>query len=164
MSTERDELADVLERTYDLNPGMASFELLAQATLNAGYRKIFDGDCGLSNTAPDEREAAEAWMRWANLVDIDGGEPNGIAAMQQMLTEFGYRKPRTVTTVEELDALPVGSVVLRNGRAFQRYKLRPDVFGEYQEWKCADGGFVRSSKDGSSILPATVLHTPEVGA
>lgn len=70
----------------------------------------------------------------------------------------GYRKPRTITTTEELDALPVGSVVLRNGRAFQRYKLQPDVFGEFQEWKCADGGFVRSSKDGSSILPATVLH------
>jgi hypothetical protein len=31
--------------------------------------------------------------------------------MRQMLTEFGYRKPRTVTTVEELDALATGAAV-----------------------------------------------------
>lgn len=36
---ERDELAKVIERAYDLNPGMVTFELLAHATLAAGYRK-----------------------------------------------------------------------------------------------------------------------------
>lgn len=71
----------------------------------------------------------------------------------------GYRKPRTITTTEELDALPVGSVVLRNGRAFQRFAPhRVNAFYEYKAWQCTDGGFVRSTKDGSSILPATVLH------
>jgi hypothetical protein len=55
----RDELAAVIEQAYDLNEGMATFELLAHATIAAGYRK-----------------------------------------------------PRTITTAEELDALPVGSAVL----------------------------------------------------
>ncbi|TQJ60500.1 hypothetical protein FBY30_2768 [Arthrobacter sp. SLBN-83] len=71
----------------------------------------------------------------------------------------GYRKPRTITTAEELDALPVGSVVLRNGRAFQRFAPhRVNAFYEYKAWQCTDGGFVRSTKDGMSILPATVIH------
>jgi len=72
----------------------------------------------------------------------------------------GYRKPRTITTVEELDALPVGSVVLHDGRAFQHYPAYPAPFDEYQKWKCGDGGFVRSTNDGSMILPATVLYEP----
>lgn len=37
--SERDDLAAVIERAYDLNEGMATFELLAHATLAAGYRK-----------------------------------------------------------------------------------------------------------------------------
>lgn len=74
----------------------------------------------------------------------------------------GYRKPRVITTAEELDALPVGSVVLRNGRAFQRFAPRQvNAFYEYKMWQCTDGGFVRSTKDGSSILPATVLYEAE---
>lgn len=77
------------------------------------------------------------------------------------ITAAGYRKPRVVTTTEELDALPVGSVVLRNGRAFQRFAPRPAAFGEYRMWKCTDGGYVRSTNDGSSILPATVIYDPE---
>jgi hypothetical protein len=68
------------------------------------------------------------------------------------------RKPRTITTAEELDALPVGSVVLRHGRAFQRFAPRAAAFGEYKKWQCTDGGFVRSTKDGSTILPATLIH------
>lgn len=34
----REELATVLERAYDLNEGMATFELLAHAILAAGWR------------------------------------------------------------------------------------------------------------------------------
>jgi hypothetical protein len=77
------------------------------------------------------------------------------------LRRKGWVLPRTITTAEELDALPVGSVVLCRGRAFQHYPAYPAPFDEYQKWKCADGGFVRSTKDGSQILPATVLHEPE---
>lgn len=58
-----------------------------------GYRQIFDGDCGLGGIDDEtEKEAAEAWMRWSNLVSWDGSEPNGIAAMKQMLAEFGYER------------------------------------------------------------------------
>lgn len=77
------------------------------------------------------------------------------------LLAAGYSKPRTISTVEELDALPVGSVILHNGRAFQHYPAYPAPFDEYQQWKCGDGGFVRSTKDGSSILPAMLIHGPE---
>uniref|UniRef100_UPI003F498935 hypothetical protein n=1 Tax=Arthrobacter silvisoli TaxID=2291022 RepID=UPI003F498935 len=64
---------------------------LAEELITAGYRKIFDGDCGLSGVkVPDERDAAEAWMRWANLATND--EIGAIGAMKQMLTELGYRK------------------------------------------------------------------------
>lgn len=63
-----------------------------------------------------------------------------------------------ITTPQELDALPVGSVVLHHGRAFQHYPAHSAPFDEYQKWKCPDGGFVRSTKDGSSILPALVIH------
>lgn len=82
--------------------------------------------------------------------------------IRKLLAIIEESKPRTITTPEELDALPVGSVVMHNGRAFQRYPAYPAPFDEYQKWKCGDGGFVRSTKDGSSILPATVLHEPEV--
>jgi hypothetical protein len=77
-----------------------------------------------------------------------------------VLIAAGYRKPCQITTVEELDALAVGSVVLHSGRAFQHYPAYPAPFNEYRKWKCTDGGFVRSTKDGSAILPATVLYEP----
>ena len=65
---------------------------LAHHIRRAGYRKIFDAACGLSNVKdPSDVEAAEAWMRWANLAMND--EIGAIGAMKQMLTEFGYRKP-----------------------------------------------------------------------
>jgi hypothetical protein len=111
MST-RDELAKLLfvtdnsgaaepehewEMTTRHNPAHAEYAyMLADALIAAGYRQIFDGDCGLSNiTDPTDREAAEAWMRWANLVDVTGAGLDGIAAMKQMLTELGYRKQAT---------------------------------------------------------------------
>jgi hypothetical protein len=92
----RDELAKVIEAGYSEDPSDCPYDHapeIADAILAAGYRKIFDGDGGLSNIKdPEDREAAEAWMRWANLVNCGGGEPNGIQAMKQMLSEFGYKK------------------------------------------------------------------------
>lgn len=98
MINERDELADVYTgHPVSLGPNPKKLmrghaQEIADAIIAAGYRKIFDGDCGLSSVKdPDDREAAEAWMRWANIVSGNGH--NGIAAMRQMLTELGYRKP-----------------------------------------------------------------------
>lgn len=63
---------------------------IATEIVDAGFRKIFDGDCGLSSiTDMEDREAAEAWMRFSNLVL---GDHDGISAMKQMLHELGYRK------------------------------------------------------------------------
>jgi len=87
----RDELMEDI-RSID-GPALLGGDVLADGLIAAGYRKIFDGDCGLSNIQdPTDREAAEAWMRWANLVNTGDGEPDGIGAMKQMLTELGYRK------------------------------------------------------------------------
>lgn len=73
----------------------------------------------------------------------------------------GYRKPRTITTEDELDALPVGSVVLSDP---YRYMVHggadcgwPIAF---QKWD--DGLWHRGARSGSThpdnFLPATVLH------
>ncbi len=81
--------------------------------------------------------------------------------MADAILAAGYRKPRTINTVEELDALPVGSVVLCRGRSWQRYEPRKvDRLGFYSAytWMCPDGGFVREPKDAFPILPAIVLH------
>ena len=95
---DRRDMSRIIEREYS----QARFEgfgewdqarLVAHHLHTAGYRQIFDGDCGLSNVEdPSDKEAAEAWMRWANLVNTGDGEPDGIGAMKQMLTELGYRK------------------------------------------------------------------------
>lgn len=58
----------------------------------------------------------------------------------------GYRKPRTVTTVEELDALPFMSVVMDDlGRVYQRWLLAG--------WQSAGPTLGTKIK-----LPSTVLH------
>jgi len=88
---DRDELAEIIWDEDACDWRQSGPNEVAAAILTAGYRKIFDGDCGLSNVKdPTDREAAEAWMRWANIVS--GNDGNGIAAMKQMLTELGYRK------------------------------------------------------------------------
>ncbi|MEW1813253.1 hypothetical protein AB0284_21430 [Pseudarthrobacter phenanthrenivorans] len=72
------------------------------------------------------------------------------------LTELGYRKPRTVTTAAELDALPVGSVILDADQGpWQKvaptYWAFPDSTSWYGSQHIAENDF----------LPATVLHEGE---
>ena len=63
------------------------------------------------------------------------------------LLAAGYRKPRTITTPEELDALPVGSIILDvENDAWQKMTSG--------SWSCADQ--VNGSPSG--YLAATVLH------
>ena len=71
----------------------------------------------------------------------------------EAILRAGWRKPRTVETVEELDALPEKSIILdRVGYAWQKLEgywvswLDP---GETSKW-LANGGY----------LPALVLWTP----
>ena len=66
------------------------------------------------------------------------------------LLDLGYRKPRTVTTEQELEALPVGSIVRTPaGDALVRY-VRGFLFG-------GDYTNIRPEAD----LPATVIHEGE---
>lgn len=66
----------------------------------------------------------------------------------------GYGKPRTITTVAELDALPVGSVVMDN-REYVGHKARNN---ELPNWEVTLHKF---SKETTALdLPATVLYEP----
>lgn len=81
----------------------------------------------------------------------------------------GYRKPRVIETAADLDALPVGSVVLVDDRkcgddcAWQLFddvtELR-DEFGDKarQAWGSAAYIHEMSSADLFNLGPATVLH------
>lgn len=155
--TARDELAEVIEAGYGDDSSDCPYDhapTIADAVLTAGYRKIFDGDCGLSNVKdPTEREAAEAWMRWANLAMNE--EIGAIVAMKQMLTEFRYRKPRTISTAEELDALPFEAVIRdAEGHVLERW-------GEPEEslWTTVMVNAFIPRDD--IALPVTVLHDPD---
>ena len=71
------------------------------------------------------------------------------------LIAAGYRKPRTVTTAAELDALPVGSVVLdKDGDPWQ--SIRNSGL-----WWCTDPG-IEYGFEATELLndfgPATILH------
>jgi hypothetical protein len=68
----------------------------------------------------------------------------------------GYSKPRTITTAEELDALPVMSVVL--DRLDICYRLYRDTAYREPVW-CVVGETSPSSPH--AWLPATVLYEPK---
>lgn len=66
----------------------------------------------------------------------------------------GYRKPRTVTTVEELDALPFGSVILdRSGLSLHK--------NEFTGWRASNGAKdIDEAMLAQEAFPAIVLHEP----
>ena len=67
----------------------------------------------------------------------------------------GYRKPRQVTTVEELDALPVESIV-RDATGFTWDKWWDDDGHEFSWWATTGDRTEYSPKRVN--LPATVLY------
>lgn len=67
----------------------------------------------------------------------------------------GYRKPRTITTVEELDALPFGSVIL-DPTGLSLHK------NEFTGWRASNGAKgISPEMLAQEALPATVLHETE---
>jgi ribonucleotide monophosphatase NagD (HAD superfamily) len=77
----------------------------------------------------------------------------------QTIANLGYRKPRTITTAEELDALPIGSVVLSD-----TYRHFVDEWRvAFQRW--SDGEWHRGARaictHPDNFLPATLMHDPE---
>lgn len=105
-------------------------------------RDIFLAD----NSGTSEQVMLADWVTFENLRPYAYNIADGLIAK-------GYTKPRIITTVEELDALPEGSVILTNGGEDSAQK---DGEGEWYLW---GGNFGLDSED--IFLPATVLHTPE---
>lgn len=83
--------------------------------------------------------------------------PNKVAyvdhhAAADAILAAGYRKLRTITTVDELDALQHGSIVINKlGEAISKY-------GEHWFFPGVKHRFAVSA----IALPASILHVPEV--
>lgn len=106
-------------------------------------------------------ELAELVTRTA---DSDGLYVGHLTAerIADVMLASGYRKPRTVESVEELDTLPAGSILLASDR-YPRYK--------WTLWRVQTGGMIEQV--GHELkgvtpfryfvdpLPVTVLYTPE---
>ena len=97
---------------------------------------------------------------WARTRD---GVRDGFRSTSRAALEAAWDHQHPVfTTVEELDDLPVGSVVLtQGGRSFQKYEPRTLGGYTFHSWMCSDGGFVRAGYQPSSLLPARVLWRGE---
>ena len=82
-------------------------------------------------------------------------EASFTAHQTDMLTAAGYSKPRTITTVAELDALPVGAVVHWKGTTATR---------SFQSEPAGLNWVAIGSAMGYSVhefnLPVTVLYEP----
>jgi hypothetical protein len=78
-----------------------------------------------------------------------------VEAMADKILAAGYRKPRTITTAAELDALPHGSVIRSSHRHYW-VAHKEDGEGGNQGWAAA--GTSRIPTDLADWLPATVLH------
>jgi hypothetical protein len=103
----------------------------------------------------DRDELAEVIQN--NLYATDGCEQIGLLESEEIadaILAAGYRNPRTVTTAEELDALPRYSVI----RTHQDdvYTKHYDFYEESDNWEARDRMSIHTHD-----LPATVLHTPE---
>jgi len=161
MSTERDELAGVVSAAVGgWNQNTRAITDVADAILAAGYRKpptidndkliIKDGllllDVGDCTCTPyGSSHEYHCGLEYLN-------------DLTKPLERAGYTRNRTVSTVEELGALPVGSVVLdRDGDMSRRFSggWRTVVTEPHIDpWLTVPLEDVE--------LPATVLHSPVV--
>lgn len=68
-----------------------------------------------------------------------------------------------LTTIDDLNELPIGSVILCDQRAWTRLEPHPSQLMTYPAlvtWGCPDGGFVRQGNQPDTLLPAQLLFTP----
>lgn len=81
----------------------------------------------------------------------------GTSEIADALLTAGYRKPRTITTAEELDALP-GESVIRDagGMVFEK----DFIIGDPSDWWWIEPDREGRQTNSAIALPATVLHTP----
>lgn len=123
------DMGPLIERTVD-------------AILAAGFRRELE--------PRDER--IEAWDAVAShpfFRDCYATEGTLLAAMLAKLSS----EPRTINTPEEVDALPLGSLI-REHDGFHRFKE-----GEWSWLLCVPRGGLGASDE--IELPATILYTPE---
>ena len=102
----------------------------------------------------DELAAVVYKARW-----VDGIKDVNLmtdSALADAILAAGYRKPRTITTAEELDALDNGALIrTRVGQCWEAAKLA----GGENLWRTLGPAKVLSSEVlGRWNLPATVLH------
>lgn len=109
-------------------------------------------------TVPTERDELAEDIRSLGITVVSGPPVDLSAPLAQHLRNLGYRKPRTVNTLDALDALPFGSVILdRSGLSLHK--------NEFIGWRASNG-----AKDISpemlkqEAFPATVLHEPEAAS
>lgn len=79
-------------------------------------------------------------------------------ALADYLHDEGYRKPRVITTVEELDALPVGSIVID---AYAATCTRLGSGTSPFNWKRVTTAVRRYAHSHQPYLPAEVIYAPE---
>lgn len=132
-------------------------EAQADAIAAAGFRKVNNLD-------------ASAVERVANVLIEDGafGVPWGDASEEDraeamdkahvLLEAAGHAMPRTITTAEELDALPVRSVLLTHGNKFGPLAVQKVSNDEPAGLDYFSVGMAMPYSAGEIHLPATVLH------
>ena len=127
-------------KTYDRHPDDVDVDLVNEAFYERLERMIRAGNGG---AAPDWLSADLAMVLYRNVREDEG-----------------WRKPATVTTIEELDDLPVKSVVreIAGGRVWEKYGVILEADDERHLWATT------SDNDTFIQLPVTVLFTPEVAA
>jgi len=106
----------------------------------------------------DETARAEADKRWPGRWPGASGIRDAFVAGARWVTRTHPGAPETVAAVAELDALPVGSVVL-NGHGVAFVKVRTDV-PDFQWTASGHAGYWTASAIlGEPAVPARVLST-----
>ncbi|MDF9748677.1 hypothetical protein [Arthrobacter sp. ES3-54] len=104
----------------------------------------------------DNSKAVAPWSEWEH----SKKEPRlteYVYAMADAILAAGYSKPHTITTVEELDALPEGSIV--RTESYSLYVKDEIRVGPTSWWVTTNEQFDFPSID--ITLPATALYIPE---
>ena len=100
------------------------------------------------------RENRRVWATNTEHREMEEAQADAILAA-------GYSKPRTISTVEELDALPVGSVIRTSGIDFHtmpRVAVKTGFWLKESEWEVADSNEWIADSSELDDLPATVLY------
>lgn len=87
-------------------------------------------------------------LLWSELDEDD--QANYLPHADAILAS-GYRKPRTITTAEELDALPIGAIALDSAEWLFRKQI------DFRYVAAGSGGLYSAA---AIDFPATVLYEP----